>query len=76
MRRTSGPGRDLRLEMAAEDVVDLVSHLEDAGIDAWLGGAWAVDTALETQTRAHDDLDLVVELRNVTRLQHLLREMG
>ena len=62
--------------MTAADVVDLVSRLEGAGIDAWLDGGWAVDAALETQTRAHDDLDLVVELRNVTRLQQLLAEMG
>ena len=62
--------------MTAADVVDLISRLEDAGIDVWLDGGWAVDAALETQTRAHDDLDLVVELRNVTWLRHLLREVG
>ena len=76
MRWTSGPGRDPRLEMTAVDVIDLVSCLEDAGIDAWLDGGWGVDAALETQTRGHDDLDLVVELRNVTRLQQLLAERG
>lgn len=76
MPRTSGIGHDPRVEMTAVDVVDLVSCLEDAGVDAWLDGGWGVDAATETQTRAHDDLDLVVELRNVARLQQLVAERG
>ena len=49
--------------MTADDVVDLVDSLERAGVDVWLDGGWAVDAALARQTRAHDDLDVVVELR-------------
>lgn len=62
--------------MSAKDVVDLLGRLKEAGIDAWLDGGWAVDAALETQTRPHDDLDLVVELRHVEELQELLGKMG
>ena len=76
MRKIAGPGRDPRVEMTAEDVVDLVSCLEAEGIDVWLDGGWAVDAALETQTRPHDDLDLVVELRAVEKLQEILGTRG
>jgi len=62
--------------MSAEDVVVLVDSIEAAGIDVWLDGGWAVDAALESQTRPHDDLDLVVELRNVARLQEALEDRG
>jgi lincosamide nucleotidyltransferase A/C/D/E len=58
--------------MSAEDVVGLVDSIEAAGIEVWLDGGWAVDAALETQTRPHDDLDLVIELQNVARLQKVL----
>lgn len=62
--------------MTADDVVDLVDSLERAGVDVWLDGGWAVDAALARQTRAQDDLDVVVELRHVELLQEVLRRSG
>jgi len=62
--------------MSAADVVDLLDTIEAAGIDVWLDGGWAVDAALEIQTRPHDDLDLVVELRNVETLIDILQRRG
>lgn len=62
--------------MSAADVVDLVGCLDDAGIAVWLDGGWAVDAALATQTRPHDDLDLVVELCDVGRLREVLGARG
>jgi len=76
MHRIAGPGRVPRVEMTAEDVVDLVSCLEARGIDVWLDGGWAVDAVLERQTRPHDDLDLIVELRDVGKLQEILGRRG
>lgn len=61
--------------MTARSVVDLVGCLEEAGIRVWLDGGWAVDAASGSQTRPHDDLDLVVELCNVA-LQGILKERG
>lgn len=76
MGQIAGPGREPRREMSAEDVVDLVGCLEERGIDVWLDGGWAVDAALETQTRPHDDLDLIVELRAVEKLREVLVQRG
>lgn len=62
--------------MLGEEVVEIVARCEAEGIVVWLDGGWAVDAALGEQTRSHDDLDLVVELRQVTRLVSVLAEMG
>ena len=62
--------------MSADEVVAIVDHLEPAGIDVWLDGGWGVDALLERQTRPHDDLDLVVALEDIPRLQELLAEHG
>jgi lincosamide nucleotidyltransferase A/C/D/E len=62
--------------MEADEVVALVDLLEQAGIAVWLDGGWGVDALLRRQTRAHDDLDLVVELAHVPELRQLLAERG
>lgn len=62
--------------MTAEDAVELLALLEQEGIAVWLDGGWAVDAALETQTRSHDDLDLIVELQNAEKLQKALGTRG
>lgn len=72
----SGAGREPRLEMDAEEVVHLLGILEADGIDVWLDGGWGVDAALETQSRPHDDLDLIVELHAVGALEALLARRG
>ena len=72
----SGPGRVPRLEMRAEDVVEILDQLQDAGLVVWLDGGWGVDAALEAQTRWHDDLDLVVELHAAVALEEALGRLG
>ena len=62
--------------MAADELVAIVDALESAGVDVWLDGGWGVDALLEEQTRAHDDLDLVVSLEDVPRLQEVLAIRG
>ncbi|MBA2643234.1 MAG: aminoglycoside nucleotidyltransferase [Actinobacteria bacterium] len=62
--------------MSAEEVVHLLDILEAVGIDVWLDGGWGVDAVLETQSRPHDDLDLVVELGAVGALEALLARRG
>jgi lincosamide nucleotidyltransferase A/C/D/E len=62
--------------MSAEDAVNLLSALEAAGVDIWLDGGWAVDAALETKTRPHDDLDVIVELRHVKTVRDVLESRG
>ena len=62
--------------MKAADVVELVQLLERNRIEVWLDGGWGVDALLEEQTRQHKDLDLVVALSDVPRMQTLLAERG
>ena len=72
--------RDAKLEaqidMKAQDVVGVVQLLGQSGVDVWLDGGWGVDALLEEQTRRHKDLDLVVGLSDVPRMQALLAERG
>jgi lincosamide nucleotidyltransferase A/C/D/E len=62
--------------MSARDAIVAIDVLEAAGIDAWLDGGWAVDAVLETQSRPHDDLDLVVSLDDAGRVVDALRHLG
>ena len=47
-----------RYDMAAADVLELLAGLDRHGVDACVGGGWAVDALLGEQTREHADLDL------------------
>ena len=53
--------------MSAQDVVDAMEAIEDAGATAWLDGGWGVDALLGEQTREHDDLDLVIAWDSLAR---------
>jgi lincosamide nucleotidyltransferase A/C/D/E len=44
--------------MSARSVTSLLGALTSAGVDACVGGGWAVDALLGEQTRPHADLDL------------------
>jgi len=46
--------------ISASDVVELLSWLEQHGINAWLNGGWGVDALLGHQTREHEDLDITI----------------
>jgi lincosamide nucleotidyltransferase A/C/D/E len=62
--------------MDAGSLLAIVDVLEGAGIDVWLDGGWGVDALLERETRDHDDLDLVCELRHAERVIELLEGPG
>jgi lincosamide nucleotidyltransferase A/C/D/E len=46
--------------MNASDVVEVLSGLEQHGIEVWLNGGWGVDALLGRQTREHEDLDITI----------------
>ncbi len=50
--------------MDARDVPEIVDHLNAASVRVWLDGGWGVDALIGRQTRDHDDLDLVIPLRD------------
>jgi lincosamide nucleotidyltransferase A/C/D/E len=62
--------------MDARSLLEAVERLEQEGIDVWVDGGWGVDALLERETREHDDLDLVAELRHSDRIIELLGELG
>jgi lincosamide nucleotidyltransferase A/C/D/E len=62
--------------VTAERARELLAELESAGIPAWVDGGWGVDALVGRQTRAHDDLDLVVALDDVERIRAALGARG
>jgi lincosamide nucleotidyltransferase A/C/D/E len=58
--------------MTPEDVVAIISLLQDAHCPVWIDGGWGVDALLGRQTRDHADLDLAIALSNVSIAQNLL----
>ena len=62
--------------MRASDVLELYNGLDNRGIPIWLDGGWAVDASLGQETRAHGDLDIVIEEKHVAQLRKLLTDRG
>jgi lincosamide nucleotidyltransferase A/C/D/E len=58
--------------MTAEDVVEFIKLLKDAGIEVCIDGGWGVDALLGKQTRRHSDLDIAVEHKHVPLIRTLL----
>jgi hypothetical protein len=72
--RRVGRGREPAAEMRPEEVIRLVDRLKKSGVEVWLDGGWCVDALLGERRRPHDDLDLVVDLRDVPQLQETLSQ--
>jgi lincosamide nucleotidyltransferase A/C/D/E len=62
--------------MVADEVVRLLGAFAATKVKAWLDGGWGVDALLGEQQRAHDDLDLIVELNDVATVEDVLRRAG
>lgn len=62
--------------MEAVDVLDLYNALQKRGVEIWLDGGWGVDALLERQTRAHKDLDITIQEKDVSQLLELLEARG
>ncbi|MCP4166436.1 MAG: nucleotidyltransferase family protein [Chloroflexi bacterium] len=63
-------------EMTANDVVEIVKLLNQHDIDVIIDGGWGVDALLGEQTRAHEDLDVAVEHKDVPKIRELLEARG
>jgi lincosamide nucleotidyltransferase A/C/D/E len=57
-------------------LVDLLQLFESAGIEVWLDGGWAVDALLGTQTRPHQDVDIILRVADLPRLREILGSRG
>jgi lincosamide nucleotidyltransferase A/C/D/E len=62
--------------MDTADVLEILRRLDRAEIGWWIDGGWGVDALIGRRTRAHDDLDLVVEKRQINRLGPLFPEFA
>jgi lincosamide nucleotidyltransferase A/C/D/E len=65
-----------RPETTATALVELLHLLESAAIPVWLDGGWGVDALLQTQTRTHKDVDIILPVVDVPRFQALLATGG
>ena len=45
-------------------------------MDVWVHGGWGIDALLGEQTRAHDDLDVIIRADDVKALIRVTRELG
>ncbi len=62
--------------LSANDAVALCVLLEQHGVFFWVMGGWGVDALLETESRPHKDLDLLVSLGTLPTFQALCAEQG
>ncbi len=62
--------------MTGETVLEILDILHACGVEAWIDGGWGVDALLRTESRPHDDLDLVVALADVPRIREDLEARG
>jgi lincosamide nucleotidyltransferase A/C/D/E len=59
-----------------QDIIELYKKLSANGIQVWLTGGWGIDALLGRQTRFHKDLDVIMLLDDMVRLQELLSTDG
>jgi len=67
---------NMKKEMTAEDVVEIITLLEDNDIEVYVDGGWGVDALLCKQTRKHNDLDIALPHKFVPKLRELLEARG
>ncbi len=63
-------------EMTSSALVALLQLFESGAIPVWLDGGWGVDALLQTQTRTHKDVDIILAVADVAKLQELLARKG
>jgi len=64
------------LDMTPEALVDLLRLFQNAGIEVWLDGGWAVDAVLGIQTRLHKDVDIILRVTDLPKLRETLADRG
>ncbi len=63
-------------EMTASALVGVLRLLDEAAIAVWLDGGWGVDALLKMQTRPHKDVDIILRVADVPRVQEILGRRG
>jgi len=72
MKNQIQPQKDFPIQQ----VIELYERLDNLHIPIWLDGGWGVDALLEEQTRMHEDLDIVIEEKNLESFLNLIQSIG
>jgi len=59
-------------EMSSAALVELLQSFDGAALPVWLDGGWGIDALLGTQTRSHQDVDIILSVADVPKLQEIL----
>lgn len=62
--------------MIASDVIVLYRALETIGVAIWIDGGWGIDALLGRETRPHNDVDIVIQQKDLSAFQALVRAQG
>jgi lincosamide nucleotidyltransferase A/C/D/E len=62
--------------MDSMNALRIVSSLRRAGVEATVGGGWAIDALVGRQTRPHSDLDLWVAAEDLEALTKTFVDLG
>jgi lincosamide nucleotidyltransferase A/C/D/E len=62
--------------VSANDAVEIIERLANAGIGVWVCGGWGIDALLGRETRPHKDLDILVQLDDIALARELLERDG
>jgi lincosamide nucleotidyltransferase A/C/D/E len=61
--------------MRQDQVMSLYLDMESHGVKLWLMGGWGVDALLGRQTRDHNDLDVLIEVKSLERFRQRLHDL-
>ena len=61
--------------MNLHEVASLYQDLTKLNVKLWLDGGWAVDALLEKQTRPHEDVDIVIQEKDVSVVRKYLENL-
>ena len=62
--------------MSAERARTVYELLDQSGVRCWVMGGWGVDALLGRVTRAHKDLDLLVQIADLPRYSEIVQRHG
>lgn len=62
--------------ISATFVSRFIRDLSALGVEVWLDGGWGVDALLMAQTRPHNDVDIVVEEKDLQKVVNMLEASG
>jgi len=66
----------LKTIMTVLDVTNLYIKLDNIGIKIWIDGGWGVDALLGEETRTHEDVDIVIQRKDLLKLRKVLKRQG